>query len=80
MGTAFTLNTIQFTRGHPFKLIKSRCNLELRRHFFTNRVVTQWNSLPSYVVCVPTVNCFKSELDKYWNLIRYGQNKRPMAY
>ena len=80
MGTAFTLNTIQFTRGHPFKLVKSRCNLELRRHFFTNRVVTQWNSLPSYIVCVPTVNSFKSKLDNYWNLIRYGQNQRPMAY
>ena len=27
MGTAFTLNTTQFTRGHPFKLVKSRCNI-----------------------------------------------------
>ena len=80
MGAAFTLNTTQFTRGHPFKFVKSRCNLELRRHFFTNRVVTQWNSLPSYVVCVPTVNSFKSKLDNHWNLIRYGQNQRPMAY
>ena len=33
MGTTFTLNITQFTRGHPFKLFKSRCNLELRRHF-----------------------------------------------
>ena len=33
MGTAFTLNTTQFTRGHPFKLVKSRCNLQLRRYF-----------------------------------------------
>ena len=80
MGTAFTLNITQFTRGHPFKLVKSRCNLELRRHFFTNRVVNQWNSLPSYVVCAPTVNSFKSKLDNYWNSIRYGQNQRPMAY
>ena len=80
MGTAFNLNTTQFTRGHSFKLVKSRCNLELRRHFFTNRVVNQWNSLPSYVVCVPTVNSFKSKLDNYWNSIRYGQNQRPMAY
>ena len=56
MRTAFTLNATQFTRGHPFKLVKSRCNLELRRHFFTNRLVNQWNSLPSYVACVAT-NC-----------------------
>ena len=80
MGTAFTLNTTQFTRGHPFKLVKSRCNLKLRRHFFTNRVVNQWHSLSSYVVCAPTVNSFKLKLDNYWNSIKYGQNQRPMAY
>ena len=79
LGTVFTFNTGQPTRGHPFKLTKSRCNLELRKHFFTNRVINQWNSLPSDVVCAPSVN-FKSKLDNYWNLIRYGQNQRPMAY
>ena len=80
LGTVFTFNTGQPTRGHPFKLMKSRCNLELRKHFFTNRVINQWNSLPSDVVCAPSVNSFKSKLDNYWNLIRYGQNQRPMAY
>ena len=75
IGTAFTLNTTQFTRGHPFKVVKSRCNLELRRHFFTNCVVNQWNSLPSYVVCAPTVNSFKSKLDNYWNSIRTDMDK-----
>ena len=79
-GTAFTFNTGQPTRGQPFKLTKSRYNLELRKHFFTNRVINQWNSLPSDVVCTPSVNSFKSKLDIYWNLIRYGQNQRPMAY
>ena len=28
------LNTVHLTRGHPFKLLKNRCNLELRKHFF----------------------------------------------
>ena len=46
LGAAFTFNTGQPTRGHPFKLMKSRCNLELRKHFFTNRVINQWNSYP----------------------------------
>ena len=40
LGTAFSFNTGQPTRGHPFKLIKSRCNLELRMHFFTNQVIS----------------------------------------
>ena len=51
LGTAFIFNTGQPTGGHPFKLAKSRCNLELRKHLFTNRVINQWNSLPSDVVC-----------------------------
>jgi len=79
IGTNFTLSTIQLTRGHPFKLSKNRSNLELRRYYFTNHVVNLWNSLPSHVVCSPTVNSFKSRLDNYWNLIKYGQNQRPMA-
>ena len=34
--------------------------------FFANRIVNIWNSLPSYVVCAETVNCFKTRLDRYW--------------
>jgi len=79
IGTTFTLSTTQLTRGHPFKLFKNRSNLELRRHYFTNRVVNLWNSLPSHVVCSPTVNSFKLRLDNYWNSIKYGQNQRPMG-
>ena len=56
IGTTFTLNTIQLTRGHPFKLSKNRSNLELRRHYFTNHVVNLWNSPLSHVMCMYT-NC-----------------------
>ena len=55
MGTAFALNTnlLTIARGHPFKLVKTDVdNLELRRHFFTNRVVNQWNSSPCQVMQV----------------------------
>jgi len=65
IGTTFTLSTIQLTRGYPFKLSKNRSNLELRRYYFTC-VVNLWNSLPSHVMCAPTVNSFKSRLDNYW--------------
>ena len=34
--------------------------------FFANRIVNIWNSLPSYVVCAETVNCFKTKLDRFW--------------
>ena len=45
-----------------FKLNKSRAKYDLRKFYFTNRVVNAWNSLPDH----DTVNTFKSRLDKFW--------------
>ena len=45
-----TLSNNNRTRGHPYKLVKQRSHLDLQKHFFTNRIVEQWNQLPSYVV------------------------------
>ena len=57
------------TRGHSFKLLKKRSNGEFRKHFFTQRVVNFWNSLPQSVVDADSINSFKNRLDKfdgYW--------------
>ena len=51
------------TRGHKFKLKKYRSRLDIRKHFFSNRVVSHWNSLPSHVVDADTVLNFKKRLD-----------------
>ena len=48
---------------------KNRAKYDLRKFFFTNRVVSIWYSLPEYVVHADTVNCFKSRLDKFWSII-----------
>ena len=53
------------TRGHTYKLRKKFCRLELRKHFFTNRIVDQWNRLPSEIVRAKTLNSFKNRLDSY---------------
>ena len=37
---------------------------DLRKHFFTARIVNIWNSLPNSVVDASTVNAFKARLDK----------------
>jgi len=42
----FTLNT-NTNRGHPLKLLKQRCARDIRKNFFSNRIVNIWNNLPS---------------------------------
>ena len=49
-----------------FKLNKGRAKYDLRKFYFTNRVVNAWNSLPDHVVLSETVNTFKLRLDKFW--------------
>ena len=59
----FTINNSSTTRGHQFKLFTERSRLLIRQHFFTNRVVNLWNSLPSSIVLAPTIAAFKQRLD-----------------
>ena len=59
------------TRGHPLKLLKWAAQSRVRRSALAIRVVNDWNSLPSEVVCSPTVNSFKASLDAHWAHIRY---------
>ena len=40
------------------------CNTELRRNFFSNRVIRPWNELPETLKCVDSVNSFKCGFDK----------------
>ena len=61
----FKLATNSRTRGHCYKLIKSRSRLDIRKNFFSQRVVNAWNSLPSDVVQAESVNAFKNRYDKY---------------
>ena len=59
------------TRGHPFKIQKFLASSRVRRFSFASRITNDWNSLPSYVVCAPSLNAFKTRLDKHWSSIRF---------
>ena len=55
------------SRGHRMKLDKHFSRLDVRKYFFSNRVVDMWNSLPDDVVSAPSVNSFKNRIDRHWS-------------
>ncbi len=64
------------TRGHSLKLYKPTLhkNLNCRKHFFSQRVINDWNELPKEVVSAKTITQFKARLASHWgmNQDRYG--------
>ena len=52
-------------RGNNRKLVKMKSRLDIRKFFFSQRVVNTWNSSPASVVQASSVNMFKNAYDKY---------------
>ena len=54
------------TREHGMKMRYKYSRLDIRRYSFSVRVARDWNGLPDDVVKSPTLNIFKSRINKHW--------------
>ena len=64
----FVENQLSSTRGHLFKFFLPASRLDVRRHFFSVRVVEVWNGLPNDVVSSSNLKSFKKGLAQHLNL------------
>jgi len=62
--TFFDRNVDSRTRGHTWKITKNRSKLDIRKYFFSERVVNRWNKLSQNDVDQTTVNGFKRALER----------------
>ena len=53
------------SRGHQFRLQIPLAKLNIRKSYFSNRVVSVWNSLPSSIVSAASTAAFKSHIHKH---------------
>ena len=46
----------------------AKCNLDVRKHFFSNRVVEKWNALPETLKSADSVDAFKRGYDELFGV------------
>ena len=65
LGSMFPLVGKTRIRGHNLRLKGRSFKTEMRRKFFSQRVVNLWNSLPQKVLEARSLSVFKTELDMF---------------
>ena len=63
---------VSCTRGHQKRVFKNHAIKNVRRHSFSQRVVNDWNGLPSDIVNATSINAFKNRLDQQWSSIQFN--------
>jgi len=75
----FTRACSDKTRGNGFNLKGGQFRLDIRKKFFTLRVVRAWPRLPREAVAAPSLAGFKARLDGAWSTLGWWKGPLPMA-
>jgi len=67
------------TRGNDFKLKEGRFRLDVRKKFFTVRVMRSWQRLPREAVAAPSLAVSKVRLDSALSNLIWWKVSLPMA-
>ena len=70
------LDSNDHTRGNDMKLVKNHVRYDMRKYFFTCRIINLWINLPAHVIHASSVNDFKNKLDAYWSTQEMMYNYR----
>jgi len=68
----FEHDTSARTRAHSRNLRKKRFNTDLRKHFFTDRIINIWNALDDRTATSAILNSFKNGLERIRNSKQMG--------
>ena len=73
---ANTMITEEGEKRKKLVLQQERARLDVRKHFFTVRVVKKWNELPEEVKNQTSINGFKNSYDR-WRLNQKRNGDEP---
>jgi len=75
----FTRGCSDRTTGDGCKLKEGRLRLDIRKQFFTKRVVKHWHRLPRDAVAAPSLEVFEARLDGVLSNLVWWKMSLPMA-
>ena len=66
-------------KRNGFKLEEGRFGIDIRKKFFTVRVVGCWNRMPSKAANAPSLEAFQARLDETLSNLVYREVSLPIA-